>query len=86
LDTDWSQQNDPADSFAALGGEDGKAMIWKVGGSVFQGEGWSQDVRVPQDFDPVLRVALWKIGQMFKFKLFHLTTSNCPSNDYSWSR
>jgi coronin-1B/1C/6 len=69
LDTDWSPHND---SIVASGGEDGKAMIWKVEDSAF--EGWGQEGWVPQDFDPVLRIdaSPRKIGQV----LFHPTASN----------
>ncbi len=51
LDTDWSPLNA---SIVASAGEDGKAMIWKVEASIF--EGWGQDGWEPQDFDPVARI------------------------------
>ncbi|KXN90340.1 Coronin-like protein crn1 [Leucoagaricus sp. SymC.cos] len=68
LDTDWSPHND---SIVASGGEDGKAMIWKVEASWF--DGWGADGWIPQDFDPVLRIdaSPRKIGQV----LFHPTAS-----------
>ncbi|KAF9442356.1 microtubule binding protein, partial [Macrolepiota fuliginosa MF-IS2] len=68
LDTDWSPHHD---SIVASGGEDGKAMIWKVESSLF--DGWGTDGWVPQDFDPVLRIdaSPRKIGQV----LFHPTAS-----------
>ncbi|EPQ56212.1 DUF1900-domain-containing protein [Gloeophyllum trabeum ATCC 11539] len=69
LDTDWSPHND---SIVASGGEDGKAMIWKVESSVF--EGWNDEGWQPQDFDPVARldVSPRKVGQV----LFHPTAEN----------
>ncbi|XP_006461629.1 hypothetical protein AGABI2DRAFT_193043 [Agaricus bisporus var. bisporus H97] len=68
LDTDWSPHND---SIVASGGEDGKAMIWKVEPSQF--EGWNTEGWVPEDFDPVLRIdaSPRKIGQV----LFHPTAA-----------
>lgn len=64
LDTDWSPFND---SVVASGAEDGKALIWKVDSSTF--EGWGQDGWQPQDFDPVARIDVSprRVGQV----LFH---------------
>jgi len=61
LDTDWSPHND---TIVASGGEDGKAMIWKVESTLF--EGWGTEGWVPEDFDPVLRIdaSSRKIGQV----------------------
>lgn len=61
LDTDWSPHND---TIVASGGEDGKAMIWKVEPTLF--EGWGTEGWVPEDFDPVLRIdaSSRKIGQV----------------------
>jgi coronin-1B/1C/6 len=69
LDTDWSPHND---SIVASGGEDGKVMIWKIDGSVF--DGWDADGWTPSDFEPVARLdaSPRKIGQV----LFHPTASN----------
>ncbi|TFK37458.1 microtubule binding protein [Crucibulum laeve] len=69
LDTDWSPHND---SIVASGGEDGKAMIWKVEANQF--EGWGSEGWVPEDFDPVLRIDVSprKIGQV----AFHPTAEN----------
>lgn len=68
LDTDWSPHND---TIVASGGEDGKAMIWKVEAALF--EGWGTEGWVPEDFDPVLRIdaSFRKIGQV----LFHPTAA-----------
>ncbi|KAM5541296.1 hypothetical protein V8D89_004850 [Ganoderma adspersum] len=69
LDTDWSPFND---SVVASAGEDGKAMIWKVEPSIF--EGWGQDGWEPQDFDPVARIDVSprRVGHV----LFHPTANN----------
>lgn len=69
LDTAWSPFND---SIVASGGEDGKAMIWKIDSSAF--EGWGQEHWEPQDFDPVLRIDVSprRVGQI----LFHPTANN----------
>ncbi|TFK48507.1 microtubule binding protein [Heliocybe sulcata] len=69
LDTDWSPHND---AIVASAGEDGKAMIWKVEPSSF--EGWGEEGWEPRDFDPVLRIDVSprKIGQV----LFHPTADN----------
>lgn len=68
LDTDWSPHND---TIVASGGEDGKAMIWKVEAALF--EGWGAEGWIPHDFDPVLRIdaSPRKIGQV----LFHPTAA-----------
>lgn len=69
LDTDWSPFND---SVVASAGDDGKAMIWKVEASAF--EGWGQEHWEPQDFDPVARIDVSprRVGQV----LFHPTANN----------
>lgn len=69
LDTDWSPFND---SIVASGAEDGKAMIWKVDSSAF--EGWGADKWEPVDFDPVARidVSARRVGQV----LFHPTAEH----------
>ena len=69
LDTDWSPFND---SIVASAGDDGKAMIWKVDSSVF--EGWGAEGWVPQDFDPVARIDVTprRVGQV----LFHPTAEH----------
>ncbi|PIL27983.1 hypothetical protein GSI_09927 [Ganoderma sinense ZZ0214-1] len=69
LDTDWSPFND---SVVASAGEDGKAMIWKVDPSIF--EGWGQDGWEPQDLDPVARIDVSprRVGHV----LFHPTANN----------
>jgi len=61
LDTDWSPFND---SIVASAGEDGKALIWKVDSTVFNG--WGADGWEPQDFDPVLRLDVTprRVGQV----------------------
>ncbi|EMD39400.1 hypothetical protein CERSUDRAFT_113035 [Gelatoporia subvermispora B] len=69
LDTDWSPFND---ALVASAGEDGKAMIWKVEDSVF--DGWNADGWEPRDFDPVARIDVSprRVGQV----LFHPTAAN----------
>ncbi|PSR72204.1 hypothetical protein PHLCEN_2v11911 [Hermanssonia centrifuga] len=69
LDTDWSPFND---SIVASAGEDGKAMIWKVESSMF--EGWGLEGWEPQDFDPVARIDATprRVGQV----LFHPTAEH----------
>ncbi|KAI0693833.1 hypothetical protein BC835DRAFT_1275451 [Cytidiella melzeri] len=51
LDTDWSPFDD---SVVASAGEDGKALIWKVDSSAFNG--WGTDGWEANDFEPVLRI------------------------------
>lgn len=69
LDTDWSPFND---SIVASAGDDGKAMIWKVESSMF--EGWGEEKWEPQDFDPVARIDVTprRVGQV----LFHPTAEH----------
>ncbi|KAG8876726.1 Coronin-like protein crn1 [Tulasnella sp. 331] len=69
LDTDWSPFDD---RIVASGGEDGKVLVWKVEGTEF--EGWGAEKWVPQDFEPVSRIAASarKIGQV----MFHPTASH----------
>ncbi|KAL1938172.1 hypothetical protein VTO73DRAFT_11816 [Trametes versicolor] len=69
LDTDWSPFND---AVVASAGEDGKALIWSVESSAF--EGWGQDGWEPQDFDPVARIDVSprRVGHV----LFHPTANN----------
>ena len=69
LDTDWSPFND---SIVASAGEDGKAMIWKVESSTF--DGWGLEHWEPQDFDPVARIDVSprRVGHV----LFHPTANN----------
>lgn len=69
LDTDWSPFND---SIVASAGEDGKAMIWKVDPSTF--EGWGADGWEPTDFDPVARIDVTprRVGQV----LWHPTAEH----------
>ena len=69
LDTDFSPHDD---ALLASGAEDGKAFIWKVEASTFQG--WSEDDFVPRDFDPVARIDVSprKVGHV----LWHPTASN----------
>ncbi|KAG8930273.1 Coronin-like protein crn1 [Tulasnella sp. 419] len=79
LDTDWSPFDDRV---VASGAEDGKVLIWKVEDSQF--EGWGSEGWVPQDFEPVSRIAGSgrKIGQV----LFHPTASHVlasASGDHS---
>ncbi|KAI0339757.1 microtubule binding protein [Trametopsis cervina] len=61
LDTDWSPFDD---SVVASGGEDGKALIWKVENAAFNG--WGADGWDPVDFDPVLRIDVSpkRVGQV----------------------
>ncbi|EKM50835.1 uncharacterized protein PHACADRAFT_264349 [Phanerochaete carnosa HHB-10118-sp] len=69
LDTDWSPFND---SVVASAADDGKAMIWKVDASVF--DGWGTDGWEPRDFDPVARIDVTprRVGQI----LFHPTAEH----------
>lgn len=69
LDTDWSPFND---SIVVSGAEDGKALVWKVDPSTF--EGWGQDGWQPLDFDPVARIDVSprRVGQV----LFHPTAEH----------
>jgi len=74
LDADWSTRHN--ESFVVSGGEEEMALIWKVGGSVFEFEVWL-DGWVHEDFSSVLRIDMTAsprdIGQVFK--LFHPTVT-----------
>ena len=69
LDTDWSPFND---ALVASAGEDGKALVWKVDASVF--DGWGADGWEPLDFDPVARIDVTprRVGQV----LWHPTAEH----------
>lgn len=76
LDADWSTRCN--ESFVVSGGEEEMALIWKVGGSVFEFEVWL-DGWVHEDLGSVLRIDMTTspcdIGQVLVFKLFHLTVT-----------
>ncbi|KAI0758540.1 microtubule binding protein [Irpex lacteus] len=61
LDTDWSPFDD---ALVASAGEDGKALLWKVESSAF--EGWGAEHWEPSDFEPVLRIDVTprRVGQV----------------------